>query len=437
MADVRPFKGLRYDPLVAGDPSRIICPPFDTIPPELQRTLYQQSSYNAVRLEAGERLPSDTAEDNRYTRSCAQLKDWIARGVLARDEEPAFYLVQHSFDIHGAERTRLELMACVRLEEYERRAVLPHEYTRDEDKRDRLALIEACHANFSPIMCLYRDGSGTVSAVLHRAMAGVPLLQFSDLGQQGYRVWKVDDLAETAQIHRAMSSGPLYIADGHHRYETALAYRDLRTSGHAGTLSPHEASDEAFNFVMMGLIGFDDPGLMVLPYHRVLGGLDDVELNRVREGLERLFDIAPFSPGDQRDFEAFLQEIELRGRDRLVLGLLDPQAGTPQLLTLKTGIDPASWGPIAGSEAWVLEEQVLKPVLGASMLRCLSYVHDGGDAESRVRSGEHQMGFFLKRFPLDLFETIMNLGQRLPPKSTFFYPKLPTGLVMNLLEGSL
>ena len=437
MADVRPFKGLRYDPLVAGDPSGIICPPFDTIPLELQRTLYQQSPYNAVRLESGERLPSDTAEDNRYTRSSAQLKDWIARGVLARDEEPAFYLVQHSFDVQGAERTRLELMACARLEEYERHVVLPHEYTRDEDKRDRLALMETCHANFSPIMCLYRDGSGTVSAVLQRAMAGAPLLQFSDVGRQGYRVWKIDDRADEDEIGRAMSSGPLYIADGHHRYETALAYRELMTSGDSGTLSPDQAADEAFNFVMMGLIGFDDPGLMVLPYHRVLGGLDDAKLGLVREGLERLFDITPFSPEDRRGFEAFLEEIELRGRDRMVLGLLDPHAGTPQLLTLKAGLDLGSWGPISGSEAWILEEQVLKPVLGDSMLRCLFYVHDGSEAESRVRSSEYQMGFFLKPFPLDLFETIMDLGQRLPPKSTFFYPKLPTGLVMNLLEGSL
>ena len=437
MADVRPFKGLRYDPLVAGDPSRIICPPFDTIPPKLQRTLYQQNPYNAVRLEAGERLPSDTAGDNRYTRSWAQLKDWIARGVLTRDDEPAFYLVQHSFDVHGVERTRLELMACVRLEEYERRVVLPHEYTRDEDKRDRLALMETCHANFSPIMCLYRDGGGAVSAVLQGAMAGVPLVQFSDLGRQGYQVWKIDDQARNEEIRQAMSSGPLYIADGHHRYETALAHRELRRSGHAGALSPDEAPDEAFNFVMMGLIGFDDPGLMVLPYHRALGGLDDAKLGLVREGLGRLFDIAPFSPGDQRGFEAFLEEIELRGRNGLLLGLLDPRAGTPQLLTLKTGIDLSSCGPIAGSEAWILEEQVLKPVLGDSMLQCLSYVHDGGEAERGVRSGEYQMGFFLKPFPLDLFETIMDLGQRLPPKSTFFYPKLPTGLVMNLLEGSL
>ena len=434
MAEVRAFKGLRYNPQILGDISDIVSPPFDTIPPELQRSLYQRSPYNVVRVEAGERLPSDTPQDNRYTRAATLLKDWIAGQILVRDDEPAFYLVRHTFGFRGGEQARLELMACVRLEEYERRVVLPHEYTRDEDKRDRLALMEACHANFSPIMCLYRDDEKRLSRIFQSTMAGPSLADFSDAGGQGYRVWRIDDTESTREISDVMVSRPLYIADGHHRYETALTYRELASAGRDAAQDGEEAS----NFMMMGLIEFDDPGLMVLPYHRVVGGLDSSTLARVKDGLGRFFDVGAFPEQGPMGLERVMEEIERQGTDQLVMGLLDPTSDDDfQLLTLKHGVDLEQWGLIARSEAWVLEEQVLKPVLGDSLIRCLTYLHDGDEAEQKVRGGEYQLGFFLKSFPLDLFETIMNMGERLPSKSTFFYPKLPTGLVINLLEGRL
>ena len=449
MADVRPFKGLRYNPQMVGELCDIICPPFDTIPPELQSSLYQRSPYNVVRLEAAERLTADNPQDDRYTRSAALLSNWLEGQVLVREEEPAFYLVQHTFKFRGREWVRLELMACVRLEDYQRRVVLPHEYTRDDDKRDRLALMKACHANFSPIMCLYRDEEKRLSPIIRHTIAEQALMEFSDAGEQGYRVWKIDDPQRTKGIREAMSSRPLYIADGHHRYETALTYRDLMVSGSsplpsATPLNPPLGGgergglgDEAFNFVMMGLIGFDDPGLMVLPYHRVIGGLDATTLTQVGDGLREFFDWEPFGRDGPTGLERFLEEIELRGRDQLVIGLLDPTGDGYQLLSLKQGINLDAWGPIAHSEAWVLEEQVLKPILGDPVAECLTYIHDGKEAEQKLRGGEYQLGFFLKPFPLGLFETVMNMGQRLPPKSTFFYPKLPAGLVINLLEGRL
>ena len=455
MADVHPFRGLRYNPQVVGELSRIICPPFDTIPPELHSSLYQRSPYNVVRLESGERLPSDTPQDNRYTRSAALLSEWIDERSLVREEAPAFYLVQHTFHHGGNDggnhiregRSRLELIACVRLEDYERRVVLPHEYTRDADKQDRLALMEACSTNFSPIMCLYRDEGERVSAVLRQAMAGQPVNDFSDPGGQTYKLWKIDDPAQAAEITGAMASSPLYIADGHHRYETALNYRDLMASRRRG--GPAEAGAEAFNFVMMGLIQFDDPGLMVLPYHRVVGNLDGPTLERVRGAIHEFFQVERFpgegQPGWAGLLDGFLEEIEDRGREQMVMGLLDPQsflgAGPGNnglhLLTLKEGVDLDRWGPVGRSEAWILEEQALRPILGDSLARCVDYIHDGDETERRVRDGEFQLGFFLKPFPLDLFANIMDLGLRLPPKSTFFYPKLPTGIVINPLEGTL
>lgn len=449
MADVRPFRGLRYNPRLTGELSNIICPPFDTISPEMQRSLYEQSAYNVVRLESGERLAKDTPESNRYTRAASLMRDWIETQVMVREDRHSFYLVQHTFKINGRDSVRLELMACVRLEEYERRVVLPHEYTRDEDKRDRLALMEACNANFSPIMCLYRDGEKKLERIFQPTLAGTPMLDFRDAGDQAYKVWKIQDGPAADEISNALDSLSLYIADGHHRYETALAYKALKKSAPASDISPTAARDKyveeaAVNFVMMGLIGFDDPGLVVLPYHRVVGGLDESSLARVRARLKELFDEEPIelraplsSSVDGATLEEFLEVIEVKGRDRKLMGLLDPETDGYQLLTLKQDADLGSAGPLAQSEAWVLESQILRPILGDSLGEHVDYFHDGNELETRVRGGEFQMGFLLKPFPLDLFETIMNLGQRLPPKSTFFYPKLPAGIVINSLEGSI
>ena len=324
-------------------------------------------------------------------------------------------------------------MACVGLEEYSQRVVLPHEYTRDEDKSDRLALLQACRANFSPIMGLYRDPEKKLSAIFRSAMAGPPIMDLSDAAEQGYTVWKIDRSDWINQIQEAMAPRPLYIADGHHRYETALNYRNLSRSGAEGSWAKYEPS----NSVLMGLIEFDDPGLLVLPYHRVAGGLGDASLDRVRGTLTRFFDVQPLGNMDGPSYEKLLEEVEAQGRDKVVMGLLDPKSGGLSLLKLKSEAVPEAWGHLGGSEAWILEEQVLRPILGESLAQCLSYVHDGDEAAEMVHSGRYELGFFLRAFPLGLFETIVKAGHRLPPKSTFFYPKLPAGLVINLLDGDV
>ena len=428
MADVRPFRALRYDPTVVGGLDDIVSPPFDTISEELRRSLYGRSPYNVVRLEAGERFPADTAENSRYTRAAALMEQWRHQGALVRDPEPAFHLVRHSFPLHGRVLERRELMAAVRLEEYDRRVVLPHEYTRNEDKRDRLALMHACRTNLSPIMSLYSDEDRRVRAVLDRVMASPLDASFSDPGRQEYAVWRIAGSGDVSAIREALASGPLYIADGHHRYETALNYR--RESG-------ADDSDAASRFVMMGLVDFSDPGLRVLPYHRVVGGLDGDALGQVAARLGETFDSRPHPAPGPDSTDALQAEVERLGAKGLAMGLLEKDGAACSTLTLREGVDTRGWGLLGGSEAWVLEDLVLKPILGESLERGLSYVHDGGGVADRVRSGEAQMGFFLKPFPLGLFKAIMDRGERLPSKSTFFYPKLPTGIVMNPLEGRL
>ena len=430
MAEVRPFRALRYNPEILRDSAEVLCPPFDTITPELQASLYERSPYNVVRLEAGEQHETDTPQNNRYTRAAVLLRGWRKERVLLRDPSPAFYLVRHTFRFRGEQRARLELMARVRLQEYEKRVVLPHEHTRDDDKRDRLALMKACSANFSPIMCLYREGTKSLAPILERVIARTAFMEVEASGGEGYTLWSINDQESANEIGLAMNTKVLYVADGHHRYETALAYRDLvKVSGGGAHL---EAG--SFGLVMMGLIEFDDPGLIVLPYHRALRFLDSSTLARVRGGLMEWFSLDQTQGGKTIGLEAFLEEIDRRGQSQMVIGLLEPGSLGFQMLVLKERTDLSSWGPIGRSEAWVLEDRVLRPIMEDSLAERLEYVHEAEEVERGVRTGQYQMGFFLKSFPLDLFETIINQGQMLPPKSTFFYPKLPTGLIINLLE---
>ena len=426
MADVRPFRGLLYNTKLVQDLASVVSPPFDTIPTYLQDELYRRSLYNVVRLEAGEQADSDTEQDNRYTRAAATFRQWQQSDVLVRDSAPAFYLLRHDFTHEGRERSRLGLVACVRLEEYDRRVVLPHEFTGQRDKDDRLALMEACQANFSPIMVLYRDPEGMTESVFRRAVEHPPALSVSQADGQDYALWRIDEPEAIYAIRQAIASQPLYIADGHHRYETALRYNQLR---------PGTDPESASRCMMMVLIEFQDPGLMVLPYHRVLGPLQQGQSDAVWTALREWGEIIPVpDAGDMAQLQA---EVDNAGREGLVVGLLGPRGDGPYLLKIRQRSEMVSWGPMAQSEPWLLEERILPPALGDSLEGCLSYVHDPMEADALARSDSPHIALLLKAFPLDLFQRIVDAGQKLPRKSTFFYPKLPTGLVVNSLEGTL
>jgi uncharacterized protein (DUF1015 family) len=429
VADVRPFRGLRFNPRIAGDMSNVVCPPYDVISPKAQKELYQRSHYNVVRLEEGERKPTDSPTNNRYTRAAATLKQWIEKQVLVRDDKPAYYLISHSFQLEGVKRRRLGLMAAVRLEEYEKRVVLPHEFTQRAAKEDRLALMQACHTNFSHIMLLYRDKERHLAPIFRKTMAGTPAVSFSDGEGNNYAFWLINDASVVKQIQSSFASKPLYIADGHHRYETALAYRNL----HPDATRDREA---AVNFVMTYLVDFDDPGLVVLPYHRVVGGLDMGLEGALWKRLDEVFAAIPWPMKPGASADSLVKEIGKRGKDEMVLGLVKAKEGD-SLLRVKPGALPANIGPMASFEAWALEELVLKPVLGSTVDQHVTWIHDATEALELLKSGGHQAAFLLKPMPMDLFEAIVNRGDKLPRKSTFFYPKLPTGLAINVLEGKL
>ena len=432
MVRFRPFRGWRYNADVVGDLATVLCPPYDLIGREMEESLAQQSPYNAVHLEGAERPDWQQPAHLRYARAADLFTQWRSLDVLRRDQEPSFYLLQHSFSYQGQTRSRLAIFGCVGLEEYEQRRVLPHEFTRAPAVQDRVSLMETCGANFSPIMALHRDAKGSLKPLLAEVMAGPPVLNVPDAWEQQSTLWRINQTGHVEAISQLFEDMPIFLADGHHRYEAALQLRRKQLQGKDAA-----GGDAANGFVMMALIEFDDPGLMVLPYHRIIGGLPPAKLAELRQRLDELFESQPVASGPDNNHEGLLERLAQWSSETKVMGLVEPQGTDTSILTLRPRVDWRDWGPLAVAESWILEEQVLKPVLGESIEEHVNYYHDYQAVLARVASGDQQMAFLLKPFPLDHFESIVATGQRLPSKSTFFFPKLPTGLVINQLEGIL
>ena len=427
MAEVSPFRGWRFNPGLVGDMASVLCPPYDMIDEATQEELKRQNKYNVIHLEAGEGLDWNTSAKEQYAAASNLFDQWRKEEVLRQDEEPCYYLMRHSFPLGGKTMVRIGLIASVGLEDYKTRQILPHEFTQAPAIQDRVWLMESLSANISPIMSIFRDTESVLSQVFKQVMTGTPEFDATDDSDNGTALWRISDSGLQRQVSEFFVNRPIYLADGHHRYEAARQYQ----------LDRHRESEDAkapnlaHNHVMMTLIAFDDPGLVVLGYHRTLNDVPDDKLARIKAKLNELFDSSPLSGNS----DALIEQVDEQGVNKRLLASVDIDGA--KMLTLKeSAVDP-TWGALASSEAWVLEEQVLRPELGDATLNHLDFMHDHGEAVEQARKGELQMTFLLKPFPLDAFESIVGGGQRLPRKSTFFFPKLPTGLVINRLEGEL
>ena len=433
MAKVTPFRGWRYNPAMVDDMAAVLCPPYDLITPQIQQALMEQHPLNVIHLEAGEGLDWAADPAGRYAETSGRFEQWLRDGVLRQDDEPGYYLLRHGFTLGGRERSRLGLIACVGLEDYETRQVLPHEFTEAPAIRDRVTLMESVSANISPIMSIYRDADNELGPVFQRVMAGAPEVDAQDEFDTVTTMWRIADDEDIAAIAGFFERRPVFLADGHHRYEASRQYQIARHAEGA------DAPSKAHNYVMMTLISFDDPGLVVLPYHRNLSGLTDEQLARVQSRIAEVFDAEPALPPTVIPTKAGLQwlvdMVEQRGSSGRVMAALTRDGA--QLLSLRPSAIGDDWGSMAVSEAWVLEEKILRPELGDRTLEHLGFLHDHDEAAEGVANGSLQMAFLMKPFPMDAFEDIVGQGQRLPRKSTFFYPKLPTGLVINRIDGEI
>ena len=432
MAAIRPFRGLRFNPSKVGDLGSVMSPPFDVISPEERRQLCRRSEYNVVRLELPEGSGDGHPGGDPYAGAAQTLERWRREAILVQEGRPALYLTRHEFTYLGKGMARTELTVALRLEGLHEGSVKPHEDTRAQAKEDRLNLMLAARANISPIMLLV-DGLS-----LERAPHDWAPLEAELGGGEHFLTWPIKEREEIGRVQEELASSPVYIADGHHRYETALTYRDRLRSG----------GDEAANFVMASLISFSDPGLLMLPYHRLLRGPDAGAMAKVRHCLEAICaeERQPMSGASAEGIGRAALESLARGEALFAVWGLAP--GCLSLLSLRSA---ATVDDIAGrghSRAWaglataIFREAVLLPALGldeegAEVGGVLAFAKDAAEAVERVNAGEYQMAILPAAVPFDTLKEVSDRGERLPPKSTHFYPKLPTGLVLRSLEGKL
>ncbi len=441
MAQVFPLRGVLFNPDVVGDVREVVAPPYDVIDADWQKAFYARHANNVIRLELGLEQPGDTAADNRYTRAAQTLRDWLARRALTRDARPSFYLYTiryHMPDGSGGtvQKTLTGYMGNFRLAELDSGEIYPHENTRATAKTDRLRLLEACRSNFSPIWSLYSDPEGGVVAALKQAASSsAPRLRFQDDAGFEQTVWAIDDPATVARVGELMRPKPLFIADGHHRYETALHYQKQRRQQAGST-----AEVQPYDQVLMLFTSLEDPGLTVLPTHRILTTPvpDAAGLTAL---LDPAFEIVPVPTKGLAQEEArriFFQTLRERGRRQPCFGLAARGLDQFWLLALRPGHQlPPTASPRDRLDVSILQQQVIAKLCPTQeTLEAIVYTKDEHEALDWVAKGTGQAALLWNATKVDEVRAVATAGERMPHKSTYFFPKPLTGLVLHVMEGA-
>jgi uncharacterized protein (DUF1015 family) len=416
MADVQPLRTLRYEPSAAGPLEKLIAPPYDVIDDRLRADLARRSPHNVVELD----LPAS------YRRAAETMRDWRRRGVLVREDEPAVWVLRQDYRAPGGrERRRTGFLARVRVDDYGPGRIRPHERTHPGPKEDRLRLTRATRANLSPIFTLFPDHERAAERAMALVCGGEQFASVADDDGTVNRLWRSADPDVISELQMALADAELLIADGHHRYETARVYAD-----ELGGEGDHR-------YVLMLLCSLSDQGLLVFPTHRLVTGLKDdrAKQEAIREVLLRDFEVEELQAARQ------LEPHDADGH--VAFGYMDSFHRKPYRVTLKDQAI-ADRALADRPEAYrrldtaVLEELVLRGALGMSEddishLRGLDYSKDLDDAIGAVESGRADAGFFMRATPVEQVRQVAAAGESMPPKSTYFYPKVPTGLVFNLL----
>src|SRR5947209_6446153 len=436
MAQIVPFRGVLYDPAKVGDISRVVSPPYDVIGPTEQADFYNRHSCNIVRLELGRDEPGDTVGANRYTRAKAYLEEWLRKGDLRRDNRPGIYLYAIQYrPPSGEELTMCGFLSLVTLEEFGTGRIFPHENTRAAAKSDRYQLLETCRSNFSPVFSLYSDPAGDIIRTLEGADGGPPRIAVTDSDGDHHRLWTVTDPASIERVVAAMKPLPLFIADGHHRYESALRYRNAQRKAHgeSGTLPS--------DWVLMYFSNLDDPALTILATHRVLPAPLPCPVAVIRQRLAETFTLAAFpftketEPAARAKFLGALHSAQ--ATDAHVMGLVVRGERRYELLTL----NPAGLARLGPSARERLDVSILQHLVFRVALRLtprdeerLVYIKDEEDAMAAVARGDGELAFLLNPPKVTEVKDVARVGDRMPHKSTYFYPKLLTGLVIHAME---
>ncbi len=433
MPEIQAFRGIRYDLGHVGSLSDVIAPPYDVISPELQAALYKKHPCNVVRLILNRIEPGDDEVNNRYSRAKRFYQSWLAEGVLFREADPAIYVYYQEFEVGGCRYLRRGFMARVRLSAYGEGQIFPHEHTLRGPRMDQLMLMTMCKANMSQVFGMYPDPDQQTIAILDEAVQELTPVEAVDHLGVIHRMWPVTDPRLVTNLSAIVGPAPIFIADGHHRYETALEYREqLRDMGY---LRP----DHPAHYVLMHCVPMEDPGLIVLPTHRLLRSIPPMTSADLAERLGDLFSLQQVAAGPEAAPDVW--ELVEASPDPATLAIFtapDQQwsiaeltpAGRERMDNIATDHTP-EWRALGVA---VLHRLIVEHLLKLEPPLDIDYVHSIEEVIQGLKTGNYPMAVLVKPASVKDIRDVSLQGDRMPPKSTYFYPKLCSGLVINPLE---
>ena len=417
MAVIKPFRGIRYNPDLIKDLAAVITPPYDVINPAAQEKLHKNSIYNIIRLEFGRSKPDDNESENRYTRASKTISHWLQENVLMIENSFSYYFYEQRFLFNETEYRRRGLIAALRLEEYSSRIILPHELTMSGPKKDRLELLSSCHTNISPIFTLFPDHDCKIANIYDSIENETLLFDIKEDSGQSHRVWQITNPGLQDQLTANIANQLLLIADGHHRYETALNYlnqsEDRRHTG-AG-------------YILAVLVSMKDPGLLMLPTHRLLSSMNDRQMDTLLKLIKENFLVIDHGNPRSLNHDFYLNELKSRA-DQCCIGFLAAEKAC-LLIPIKSA---------AGSDlpVSILHEHLLKPVFEDSISTAgaeeiIGFSHQFSSTLQAVIDKTADAAFILDTIPVgDVLDRALS-DRVMPQKSTYFYPKLPSGLILH------
>jgi len=422
MLEIRPFPAVIYNSDKIDDLTKVTTPPYDVISPEEQDFYYTLDPYNIIRIILGKDFPHDSYKENKYSRAARFFREWLKVGILKKEKHPAIYVYDQEYTLRGKRKKRRGFMALMRLEDLESGIVFPHEETFPGPQEDRLRLLKSCHANLSPIFSLYSDPSFSLDEGLKVSKT---LANLKDRDGVGHRLGRIRDEHKIIRICQMMKDKKIFIADGHHRYKTALAFRNEERE--------RASSPGGEDFVLMYFLNMESDAPAVLPVHRMLGNLKAEELIRIKSRIKDFFrvQILERKKGDKAAEKKIMQMIGIAEETpRFGMYLGDDKY---YILTLKR--KPSLWEV----DSAVLDG-ILKEILKNKTLRRgeeIDFVKDARQALNLVEKGRYQMTLLLKPLSLKKLKQVCLSGRTMPPKTSYFYPKLLTGLLMRDLKDGV
>jgi uncharacterized protein (DUF1015 family) len=443
MAIIAPFRGLTYNFKDMQNPEKVMAPPYDVISEEEQTSFYQAAPHNVIRLILGKKNQGDSDWDNRYTRASDFFQKWQSQGTLLRNDRPCLYLTSLSYHpVNGASpRVRWGFIALARIEDEDSDVILPHEKTFSAHKDDRLMLMRTCHAQFSQIFGLYEDSDDHVLGDMKKITHQKPLVSFEFKDGTLHRMWVIQDVQIFKNVANAMKMKSIFIADGHHRYETSRNYRNLMRSRYG-----HRSGNRSYEYVTMYLCNMDDAGLTILPSHRLIRHLQGFKTETFLKDLAAWFEITslPYEKGvDTPYLSALSHRLEDKGRQAPTFGFYHYGEDRLHLLSTKPGAADALGEEIHPAlknlDVILLTHLIFEKKMGLGKEdmdneALFHYESSLAATLSKVESEEFQMAFLLNPTKMSHVKEVARNRQIMPRKSTYFFPKTLTGLVFNKID---